>query len=74
MALNRHFEPIIKPLRLIIDNSDVHAIKKQSRDDDAAIAFKRKRKEEEEKEREEEEEKASETFERSATPRKFDDR
>ena len=73
MELDRHFEPIIKPLRQIIDSSDVHAIKKQSRDDDAATAFKRKKKEEEEEEGEEEIEKASETFE-SATPRKSDDR
>jgi len=48
----------------------VRAIKRQSRDDD--VASKRERKEEEEEE--EEEEKVSETFERSATPHKPDDR
>ena len=64
--MDRHFKPIIKPLQQIVD-SPVRAIKRQLRDDDAAS--KRERKEEEE---EEEGEKASETFERSATPRKPD--
>ena len=64
--MDRHFKPIIKPLQQIVDNP-VRAIKRQLRDDDAAS--KRERKEEEE---EEEGEKASETFERSATPRKPD--
>jgi len=70
MALDRHFKPIIKPLQHIID-SPVRAIKRQSRDDNAASASKRERKEEE---KEEEGEKASKMFERSATPRKSDDR
>jgi len=52
----------------------VRAIKRQSRDDNAASASKREKKEEEEEEEEEEGEKASESFERSATPRKSDDR
>ncbi|KYM81922.1 hypothetical protein ALC53_07614 [Atta colombica] len=38
IALDRHFKPIIKPLQQIV-NSPVHAIKRQSRDDD--VAFKR---------------------------------
>ena len=49
----------------------MRAIKRQSRDDD--VASKRERKEEKEEE-EEEGEKVSETFERSVTPRKPDDR
>jgi len=49
----------------------VRAIKRQLRDDD--VASKRERKEEKEEE-EEEGEKVSETFERSATPCKPDDR
>ena len=73
MALDRHFKPIIKPLRQIVNSPGVHAIKRQSRDDDAASASKRERKEEEEKE-EEEGEKESETFERSAISDKSDDR
>ena len=68
IALDRHFKPIIKPLQQIVD-SPVRAIKRQSRDDD--VASKRERKEEKEEE-EEEGKKASETFERSATPRKPD--
>ena len=67
MALDRHFKPIIKPLRQIVDSSDVHAIKRQSRDDDAASVTKRERKKKEEEE--EEREKASETYERSETSR-----
>ncbi|KYQ46792.1 hypothetical protein ALC60_14195, partial [Trachymyrmex zeteki] len=59
MALDRHFKPIIKPVQQIVDR----AIKRESRDDDAASAPKHERKEEEV----EEEEEASETFERSAT-------
>ena len=51
----------------------MRAIKRQSRDNDAAFASKREKKDEEE-EGEEEGEKTSETFERSATPRKFDNR
>ncbi|KYQ58112.1 hypothetical protein ALC60_02907 [Trachymyrmex zeteki] len=70
MTLDRHFKPIIKPLRQIVNSSGVRAIKRESRDDDVASAPKREKKEEEE----EEEEEASETFERSATLRKSDDR
>ena len=65
VALDSHFKLIIKSLQQIVD-SPVRAIKRQSRDDD--VTSKRERKEEEE-----EGEKASETFERSATPRKPDD-
>ena len=64
------------PLSLLsnrYDSPGVRAIKRQSRDDDAS-ASKRERKDEEEEEEEEEGEKASETFERSATARKSDDR
>ncbi|KYN16163.1 hypothetical protein ALC57_11595 [Trachymyrmex cornetzi] len=71
MALKRRFKSIIKPLRQIVDSPGMRAIKKQSRDNDAASAPKREKKEEEE---EKEGEEASETFERFATPRKFDDR
>jgi len=35
MALDKHFKPIIKPLQQIVDSS-VRAIKRQSRDDNAA--------------------------------------
>ncbi|EGI66940.1 hypothetical protein G5I_04501 [Acromyrmex echinatior] len=65
---------LYKPLRQIIDSPGVCAIKRQSRDDNAASASKRERKKEEEEEKEEEAEKASEMFERSATPHKSDDR
>jgi len=70
IALDRHFKLIIKPLQQIVD-SPVRAIKRQSRDD---VASKRERKEEKEEKEEKEGEKASETFERSAIPRKLDDR
>ena len=63
--MDRHFKLIIKSLQQIVD-SLVHAIKRQSRDNDAASKSERKE--------EEEGEKASETFERSVTPRKLDDR
>ena len=59
MALDRHFKLIIKPLQQIVD-SPVRAIKRQSRDDNAASKRERKEVKEEEKEGE----KASETFER----------
>ena len=71
IALNRRFRPLIKPLRLFADSSDVRATKRESRDEDAASAHKRERKEEEEQE---EREKASETFERSTTLHKSNDR
>jgi len=48
IALDRHFKPVIKPLQIV--DSPVHAIKRQSRDDDAVS--KRERKEEEEEEEE----------------------
>ena len=63
IILDRHFKRIIKFLQQIVDSSPVRAIKRYSRDDNAASASKRERKEEE---KEEEGEKASETFERSA--------
>ncbi|KYN28610.1 hypothetical protein ALC57_02002 [Trachymyrmex cornetzi] len=69
MALKRRFKPIIKPLRQIVDSPGMRAIKRQSRDNDAASAPKR-----EKKEADEVGEEASETFERFVTPRKFDDR
>jgi len=71
IALNRRFRPLIKPLRLFADSSDVRATKRESRDEDAASAHKRERKEEEEQEEREE---ASETFERSTTLHKSNDR
>ena len=52
IALDRHFRPIIKTLRQIIDSPGVCAIKKQLRD--AASAHKRERKEEEQEEDERE--------------------
>ncbi|EGI58334.1 hypothetical protein G5I_13548 [Acromyrmex echinatior] len=52
MMLHRHFKPIIKPLRQIVGNPDVRAIKRQSRDNDATSAPKRERKKEEEVEEE----------------------
>ncbi|EGI68978.1 hypothetical protein G5I_02307 [Acromyrmex echinatior] len=55
----------------IVDSADVHAIKRQSRDDDTASASKCEKKE---KEEEEEGEKASNMFEHSAIPHKSDDR
>ncbi|KYN27934.1 hypothetical protein ALC57_02654 [Trachymyrmex cornetzi] len=70
MALNKHFKPLIESLRLFVDNPGKRATKRESRDEDAASALKRVKKKEEEKEEEE----ASGTFERFATPRKFDDR
>ncbi|KYQ49727.1 hypothetical protein ALC60_11194 [Trachymyrmex zeteki] len=66
IALDRHFKPIIKPLRQIVDSPGMRAIKRELRYDDAASAPKRERKEKEEE--------ASETFERSETLRKSDDR
>lgn len=59
MALNRHFKPIIKPLRQTVDSLCVRATKRQSHDNDAVSAPKRERKEEEEEKGEE----AIETFE-----------
>ena len=46
--MNKHFKAIIKLLQIV--DSPMRTIKRQSRDDDAASAFKRERKEEEEKE------------------------
>jgi len=71
IALDRHFKLIIKPLQQIVD-SPGRTIKRQSRDDD--VATKRERKEVKEEKEEVEGEKVSETFERSATPCKPDDR
>jgi len=55
IALDRHFKPVIKPLQIV--DSPMHAIKRQSRDDDAVS--KRERKEEKEEEEEEGEKRAS---------------
>ncbi|KYN09192.1 hypothetical protein ALC57_18705 [Trachymyrmex cornetzi] len=71
IALDRHFEPLIEPLRLFADNPGERATKRESRDEDAPSAPKRERKEEEEQK---EGEKASETFEPSATLHKSNDR
>ncbi|KYN14541.1 hypothetical protein ALC57_13238 [Trachymyrmex cornetzi] len=71
IALDRHFKPLIEPLRLFADNPGERATKRESRDEDAASAPKRERKEEEEQK---EREKASETFEPSATLHKSSDR
>ena len=69
--MDRHFKSLIEPLRLFADSPGVLATKRESRDEDTASAHKRERKEEEEQE---EREKASETFERSTTLHKSNDR
>ncbi|KYN18562.1 hypothetical protein ALC57_09127, partial [Trachymyrmex cornetzi] len=74
MALNKHFNPLIEPLQLFVDNPGKRATKRESFDEDAVSALKRVKKKEEEKVEEKEGEKASETFKRFATQRKFDDR
>ncbi|KYN21872.1 hypothetical protein ALC57_05766 [Trachymyrmex cornetzi] len=71
IALDRHFKPLIEPLRLFADNPGERATKRESRDEDAASAPKRERKEEEEQKEGEE---TSETFEPSATLHKSSDR
>ncbi|KYN21165.1 hypothetical protein ALC57_06466 [Trachymyrmex cornetzi] len=71
IALNRHFKPLIEPLRLFADNLGERATKRESRDKDAASASKRERKEEEEQKKGEE---GSETFEPTATLHKSSDR
>ncbi|KYQ46571.1 hypothetical protein ALC60_14430 [Trachymyrmex zeteki] len=68
IALDRHFKPLIEPLRLFVDNLGERATKRESRDEDAASAPKRERKEEEQEEGEE----ASETFEPSTSLHKSD--
>ena len=73
IALDRHFKPLIEPLRLFVDNPSMRATKRESHDEDATSASKRERKEEEEQEKEEAEE-ANETFERSTTLHKSNDR
>ncbi|KYN12104.1 hypothetical protein ALC57_15740 [Trachymyrmex cornetzi] len=45
IALDRHFKPLIEPLRLFVDNPGERATKRESRDEDAASASKRERKE-----------------------------
>jgi len=40
ITLNRHFKPFIKPLRLFVDSSGVHATKRELRDDNAEFASK----------------------------------
>ncbi|KYN17531.1 hypothetical protein ALC57_10180, partial [Trachymyrmex cornetzi] len=69
IALDRHFKPLIELLRLFVDNPGKRATKRELRDEDSAL-----KRVKEEKEKEKEGEEASETFERFATPRKFDDR
>ena len=64
IALNRHFKPLIEPLRLFADSPGVRATKRKSRDEDTASAHKHEKKEEEKQEKREE---ASETFECSTT-------
>ncbi|KYN24344.1 hypothetical protein ALC57_04053 [Trachymyrmex cornetzi] len=71
ISLDRHFKPLIEPLRLFADNPGERATKRESRDEDAGSAPKRERKVEEEQK---EGEKASETFEPSATLHKSNDR
>jgi len=71
IALDRHFKPLIEPLRLFVDSPGVRATKRESLDEDAASVSKHEKKKEQEQE---EEEKASEMFEHSATPNKSDDR
>ncbi|KYN23124.1 hypothetical protein ALC57_04465 [Trachymyrmex cornetzi] len=68
IALKRHFKPIIKPLRQIVDSPGVRTIKRQLRDNDAASAPKREKKGEELVEEEKEGEEVSETLERFVTP------
>ncbi|KAG5347391.1 CEC1 protein, partial [Acromyrmex charruanus] len=63
---------IFDDMRFFVDSLGVRAIKRESRDEDAATAFKRERKEEEEQKEEGEE--VSETFECSTTLHKFNDR
>ncbi|KYN35110.1 hypothetical protein ALC56_10580 [Trachymyrmex septentrionalis] len=41
--LNKHFKPLIEPLRLFVDNPGVRATKRDSRDEDAASAPKREK-------------------------------
>ncbi|KYN29331.1 hypothetical protein ALC57_01224 [Trachymyrmex cornetzi] len=49
IALDRHFKPVIEPLRLFADNPGERATKRELRDEDAASAPKRERKEEEQR-------------------------
>ena len=72
--MDRHFKPLIEPLRLFVDNPSMRATKRESRDEDATSASKRERKEKEEQEKEEKGEEANETFERSTTLHKSNDR
>jgi len=39
IATKNHFKPIIEPLQKIVDNSSVHAIKDEPRDDDIKTSF-----------------------------------
>ena len=71
ISLDRHFKPLIELLRLFVDSPDVRATTRESCDEHATSAHKRGRKEEEEQD---EREKASETFERSTTLHKSNDR
>jgi len=47
IALDRHFKPLIEPLRLFVDSPGVHATKRESRDEDAATVSKCEKKKEE---------------------------
>jgi len=64
IALDRHFTPLIEPLRLFANSPGVRATKRELRDEDTASVHKHERKKEEKQEKREE---ASETFERSTT-------
>ena len=46
IALDRHFKPLIEPLRFFVDSPGMRATKRESRNEDAASALKRERKEE----------------------------
>ena len=41
IALDRHFKPLIEPLRLFVNSPSVHATKRESRNEDATSASKR---------------------------------
>jgi len=71
IAMDRYFKPLIEPLRLFADSPDVRTTKRESRNEDTASVHKREKKEEEEQEEREE---VSETFERSTTLHKSNDR
>jgi len=53
IALDRHFKPLIEPLRFFVDSPGMRATKRESRNEDAASALKRERKEEQGQEKRE---------------------